>query len=151
MEQALKEFALAIEDMEPRLRDIDERASLWAPAPGKWTRKEVLGHLIDSASNNHARFVRAQLTENPAGPGYEQDGWVAVQRYREEPWKDLVDLWLAYNRHLLHVIANVRPEALDHQITIGAGMPVTLAFVMKDYVRHMKHHLAQIFASEMVG
>src|SRR6476660_1623273 len=72
--------------------------------PGKWSPKQIVGHLIDSAVNNHARFVRAQLQDDLVFPGYDQDGWVRLQRYADAPWEDLVALWAAFNRHIAHVM-----------------------------------------------
>jgi hypothetical protein len=144
MNTLLKEFALAIEEAASALDAIDEETSLEIPGPGRWTRREILGHLIDSAANNHARFVRGQIERDYSGPGYLPDAWVETQCYRQEPWSELVGLWTWYNRHLLHVVAHARPDALSHPIVIDGAEPVTLAFVMEDYVRHLRHHLAQI-------
>lgn len=112
--------------------------------PGTWTVKEILGHLIDSAANNHQRFVRAQLTPLLVFPGYEQEAWNTVQAYGDEPWPDLIALWASYNRHLAHVIRSIPGEAAVHRCEIGGGEPVTLDFLVTDYVRHLRHHLDQI-------
>jgi hypothetical protein len=113
---------------------------------GKWTRKEILGHLLDSAANNHQRFVRARLADSYAGPGYDQTAWVDVHAYRERPWLELVDLWVALNRHLAVVVESTPAASLQTPCIVGGGEAVTLEYVMKDYVRHMKNHLAQIEA-----
>jgi DinB superfamily len=113
---------------------------------GKWIRKEILGHLIDSAFNNQQRFVRAQLASAYVGPGYEQAAWVAVNGYRERPWRELVEIWVAANRHLAAVIERVPASKLGTPCTVGDGKPVTLEYVMQDYLTHMKHHLEQIAA-----
>ena len=81
-------------------------------APGKWSRKEIIGHLIDSAANNHARFVRAQLQADLVFDGYDQAGWVEVQRYRDRPWTDLVSLWQTYNLHIASVMETADAAAL---------------------------------------
>ena len=113
--------------------------------PEGWCAREVLGHLIDSACNNHRRFVIGQSMSPTQFDGYDQNEWVARQRYEVVPWRDLVALWTAYNRHLAHVIAITPDEAGART----AGSPdgsgrVTLAFLMEDYVTHLRHHLAQI-------
>jgi hypothetical protein len=116
------------------------------PRPGAWCAREVLGHLIDSACNNHRRFVMGQSAELRRHDGYEQNAWVERQRYDEAPWRDLVALWTAYNRHLAHVIACAPAAALAHRATSPDGEEVTLGFVMEDYVRHLRHHLEQLRA-----
>jgi len=128
-----------------RLADVSE-ADASSAAPGRWSKKQLLGHLIDSASNNHQRFVRAQLAESYEGQTYEQESWVATQSYATESWPDIVNLWLLYNRHLLHIVRNVRESALTVPCAIGGSAPVPLSEVMSSYVDHMEHHLAQIFA-----
>ena len=129
-----------------RLVDIAEDDASQPPAPGQWSKKQILGHLIDSASNNHQRFVRAQLAESYDGPTYEQESWVATQNYATESWPDLVNLWLLYNRHLLHIIRTVREDALTVPCVIAGSAPVPLSEVISSYVDHMEHHLAQVFA-----
>ena len=119
----------------------------WAakPVSGGWSRKEILGHLIDSAANNHIRFVRAQLADDTfTGLGYEQDHFVASQKYNDTPAKELIELWFAYNRHLAHVIANIDPAKLQVSCHIGSYDPVQFSFVITDYVDHMAHHLEEI-------
>lgn len=111
---------------------------------GKWVKKEILGHLIDSALNNHQRFVRAQLDNPFIGPGYDQQAWVQVQRYRERSWRELVELWVALNRHVAAVIESVPPEKLQIPCIIGDREPASLEWWMRDYVRHLRHHLEQI-------
>jgi len=113
---------------------------------GGWSRKQVLGHLIDSASNNHQRFVRAALQGQLDFPGYDQQGWVRVQAVEEAPWPTLIALWASYNRHLAHVIAHLPPAQLGTACRIGSGEPVTLRFLVEDYLRHLLHHLAQLGA-----
>src|SRR6185295_11426422 len=135
----------AIDRVLPRLRALKEPEVSKPPAPKKWSRKEILGHLIDSASNNHQRFVRAQLAPEFRGPGYEQDAWVSRQDYAAAEWSLVVDLWSVYNRHLAHVISRALPEKLATPCSIKENAPVTLQFIMEDYIDHLEHHLAQIF------
>ena len=114
------------------------------PKPGKWSKKEILGHLMDSASNNHQRFVRATIQGSLTFPGYEQDKLVTLQRYREMDWGFLVDLWASYNRFLAHVLTCLPAEAAEVSCTIGNHKPATLGWIAEDYVAHLKHHLNQI-------
>jgi hypothetical protein len=112
----------------------------------KWVNKETLGHLIDSAANNHQRFVRAQFTIPFVWPGYEQTSWVTLHRYRERPWAELVELWVALNRHVAAVIESVPADKLSTPCTIGDHQPEPLEWWMRDYLRHLKHHIEQLAA-----
>jgi hypothetical protein len=130
----------------PKLRALsDARAASVLPV-GKWSAKLVLGHLVDSAANNHQRFVRVQAEADLSLPGYAQDFWVDTQRYRDRAWPDLIELWSSYNRHLAHVIGHIAEANGNVRCTIGDGPPVTLRYVALDYVGHVQHHLRQIFA-----
>jgi len=126
-----------------RLRAISEESAGRHPAADKWCKKEILGHLIDSAANNHQRFVRLQLQEKLVLPAYEQNGWVRSQNYASRSWHDLVELWLAYNRHLVHIIRNADASAARHIWKAPDG-DTDLQFIIEDYLRHLRHHLAQI-------
>lgn len=143
----------------PRLLALSDEESARAQRAGKWSAREIIGHLIDSASNNHQRFVRAQFQDNLIFPGYAQEEWVRVQRYNDAPWRELVTLWQSYNLQLARVMAAV-PEEIRmhehrrhnfHQIgwqIIPEAEPATLDYLMSDYVGHLKNHLRQILGSE---
>jgi len=133
-----------VEAAEPRLCEVSESKSLERVLAGGWSRRQVIGHLIDSASNNHQRFVRAMLTDALEFPAYDQAGNVQVQAVQEADWLLLVSLWASYNRYLAHVIAQIPKDRLETVCRIGAGEPVTLGFLALDYVAHLKHHLNQI-------
>lgn len=159
MKDELEDFRLTIERGAARLRLISESESLAPLSDGKWSAKEVIGHLIDSASHNHQRFVRAQLEDEMVFPTYEQEEWVRVQRYQEESWPLLVQLWESYNLHLLHVISWASVETCErkrtrhnlHRIawrTVPESEPVTLRYFMLDYIGHLKNHLRQIFKED---
>ena len=116
--------------------------------PDGWSKKEILGHLIDSAANNHQRFVRASYHAAALFPTYDQNAWVRIQQYNESEWEVLVKLWSAYNRHLSDVIERIAEEALSSPCNVGKEEPVTLEFVVKDYLRHLRHHVNQILEQE---
>jgi hypothetical protein len=127
-----------------RLSAIDAAVVGIRPAPQKWSRKEVLGHVVDSALNNHQRFVRAQLADGLEFPGYTQVDWVRCQDYQSADWPVLVALWTCVNRHLAHVVRCIPPEKLAVPCRIGGRDPVSLADLVADYLRHLRHHLEQI-------
>jgi hypothetical protein len=149
-EGCVREIAARLREIvdaaEPRLLAISASESLVPVLRGGWSRRQVIGHLIDSASNNHQRFVRAMLADALVFPGYDQDGNVRVQAAQEADWGVLVSLWLSYNRYLAHVIGKIPAGKLDMACTIGNGEPVTLRFVVEDYMEHLLHHLGQIGA-----
>jgi hypothetical protein len=116
------------------------------PYPDKWSLKEILGHLIDSASTNHQRIVRMQEHPDIGKLGYEQLHWVNSQSYQTEPWSDIVNLWTSYNIHLAHVVEHVDSGSLANVCDIDYPKLATLEYVINDYVRHMRHHLGQIFS-----
>ena len=126
------------------LLEADPRNTARRPAPRTWSPKEVLGHLIDSAANNHQRFVRAQETDAVSLPGYEQNHWVRSQGYNDADWPHLVALWTHLNLHLADVIARIPIDRYSVPCAIGESAPVTLEFVIVDYLNHLKHHMAQI-------
>ncbi len=157
MDQWLDNFKHTLDTATPRLLEISEAESSKPRAEAHWSSKQIIGHLIDSAANNHARFVLGQLKNDLVFPGYDQDGWVATNHYQEAPWSQLVDLWRAYNLHLHHVMSHAATEKLNapctlHTLqeiafkTVPQTEPVTLEYLMKDYVDHLQHHLDQIFS-----
>jgi len=143
MESVADELQSAVQ-IAVRLRRMDETAAAKRFAPGKWSNKEILGHLVDSAANNHQRFVRLQLAPSINLPGYDGDEWVRVQGYQERPWVEIVDLWANYNTQLVSVIRHVDPAALKNVWHMPDGKDVDLEFIMRDYVVHLRHHLDQI-------
>ena len=133
-----------IDTAEPVLARIDESLSKERLLAGGWSRKQLVGHLIDSASNNHQRFVRASLQESLTLPGYDQDGNVRVQAFQHVAWPQLLTLWSSYNRFLAHIIEHLPESKLQTACHIGDDAPVTLEFLATDYVAHLKHHLQQM-------
>jgi hypothetical protein len=127
-----------------RLRGISAAEAAAAPTPGKWCRKEILGHLIDSAGNNLQRLVRAQAADRLEFPGYAQNDWVRSQGYAARDWGSLVDLWAALNRHFAYAVEQVPAPKDSTIVVIGGGVPMTLEEMVADYLRHVEHHLEQI-------
>lgn len=151
----LNGFRETITGATARLREIPEAESRHHNKDTDWSPIEILGHLIDSAANNHQRFVRAQFTEDLEFSGYEQDQWVSAQRYQDESWLDVIQLWSSYNLHLLHTASVIPADELTkprtrHSLDQIAFNPVkrqeaaTLEYLIRDYVDHLVHHLDQI-------
>ncbi len=156
MNEWLEDFKQTIESATPRLLQISEAESEQPRADDHWSSKQIIGHLIDSATNNHARFVLGQIKDDLVFPGYDQNRWVEINHYQQAPWSQLVDLWRAYNLHLLHVMSAADPGKMKNRCaqhslqtiafeTISESETATLEYLMKDYVVHLKHHLSQIF------
>jgi hypothetical protein len=144
MKELSEQLLGVVKAAEPKLNTISELEATKPVRPGGWSRKQVLGHLIDSASNNHQRLVRAALQPSLDFPRYDQDGNVRVQAPQEADWSVLVSLWAAYNRYLAHIIARLPAAKLETVCRIGPDEPVTLSFLANDYLAHLVHHLRQI-------
>jgi hypothetical protein len=127
-----------------RLRGISSDVAETKPTSSTWSPKEELGHLLDSAANNHQRIVRAQFENGLAMPGYEQNRWVSVHGYQRRDWSELIDTWQALNRQLLAAAEAIPDASWSHTLTVAASEPLTLQFVFDDYVDHMLHHLTHI-------
>ncbi len=141
--EAAADLRRAVQESEAKFLAIPEEAASLASGPDKWSRKQILGHLIDSAANNHQRFIRMQAAPELHFPGYEQNDWVNLNHYAARPWRELVVLWAAYNRHLADVMERIAPETLGHIWDKGDAR-YDLQFVATDYVVHLRHHLEQI-------
>jgi hypothetical protein len=146
MTDTIGRFEELLKTVPPRLVDLSGDAVAHKAAPDHWSKKELLGHLIDSAVNNQVRFVRAQSAPRLEFLRYEQEFWVATQGYATESWPDLVNLWLLLNRHLLHVVKAMPAAVLPHECVIAGYAEMTLEALIVDYVRHMEHHLTQLLA-----
>jgi hypothetical protein len=145
MAQELSSFLReTIEHELPSLRGLAEERASKPRAPGKWSAKEELGHLIDSAANNHIRFVRGAIDAEFRGPGYSQDDWVRLHGYNSMPWETIVNFWFQYNTFLVGLVDRIPEDRLEAPCFIGTSPPVTLRFVLEDYVRHMQHHIDQL-------
>ena len=157
-DEFLQDFRATVLDATTRLRDIPAEQTREKSSPDDWARVEILGHLVDSAANNHQRFVRAQFTDELVFPGYKQEEWVSSQKYLDEPWTDLIQLWSSYNLHIHH-LASVIPAAVltkprtTHNLDqiafnlVDKSEATTLEYFIRDYVDHLQHHLDQIFSN----
>jgi len=125
------------------------------PSPTKWSKKQILGHLIDSAYNNHQRFLRAEAQGDLIFQGYDQDEWVRLNNYQNRDKEEVINTWFAVNQHLAHLIASIPEEVMNRMTTEHnfhkVGMvrpeerePASLGYLVWDYIFHLEHHLAQI-------
>jgi hypothetical protein len=144
MEKASEKICEIIASAKPRLIEISPESACRKLSPDTWSKQEILGHLIDSALNNHQRFVRGALNMAEHFPPYNQNSWVEIQGYNERKWGDLIELWAQCNFHLCQMLDRLPEEALNNPCNIGKETPVTLGFVMEDYLRHLNMHLGQI-------
>src|SRR5687767_587075 len=158
MQALADDLRRTVEAAAAQLARIPEARAKVPRAPGKWNPKQVIGHLIDSACNNHGRFVLARTRTDLVFPGYDEQAWAAAQACERADWLDLVELWRLYNLHLARLIEETpgelarqprSPHSLDRIAwrTLPADQPATLAYLMRDYVGHLRHHLAQALAT----
>jgi hypothetical protein len=142
--QGLKQLRTLINEIPPRLSKLPLSQAERKPSLSKWSPKEELGHLLDSAANNHQRIVRAQLEDKPRMPGYDGDAWVELHRYQQRNWQEMIELWRFLNQQLLAAAEAVPDAAWSRTCTIADSQPLTLKFVFEDYIEHMIHHLRHI-------
>jgi hypothetical protein len=147
-----------VNEAEKRLRqlvcEVPRKWATWSEEelherrlPHQWSRKEILGHLCDSAINNISRFVRATFEAEPIRiPKYAQNEWVNAQGYGRIPSGQIIGLWSSLNEQAASVISGLSDVQLTKVCIIGDDAPVTLQFIVDDYVRHQEHHLRQIFS-----
>ena len=140
------DIEIIVNEAYQRLIDLSDETIEARSNPGDWSVKEIVGHLIDSASNNHQRFVRLQVADGLILPDYSQNNitWVSVQSYQEAHWDNLLNLWRYVNLHLAHVIRTVNEECVDHIWVVDEDISITLGELMIDYLRHLNDHLQQI-------
>jgi len=147
-EQLANDFSARLASAEADLRAITELEATEPYKPDAWTRKQVLGHLIDSAINNHVRFVMAALDGEYTGPAYHAQGWVSMHDYANILWSELLDLWKAHNALLARVVSQVPEDKLTAECRIGTDQPVTLRYVIEDYLHHLEEHITEITESQ---
>jgi len=136
----LSDLRTALLGLSPGLADIPWRE-------GGWTRKQIVGHLLDSAANNRQRFVRAATDGHYIGPKYAQDAWVAAHGYASQPWDTLVRWWEVEHEILAAVVDRIPEESLEANCVVGDNEPVTLRFLIEDYLRHQRWHFDQLNAA----
>lgn len=144
-----KELRDVLKTTVPMLERMSDAEASKPYAPGKWTRKQLISHLIDSASNNHQRFTRATFAGSLKFPGYEQDKLTQLQAPNELDWKTLAQLWSSYNTFLAHLIDRLPASAAETPCEIGGDISGTLSYIVADYVEHLKHHVNQVTGQKL--
>jgi hypothetical protein len=151
MAQDLPTFlAETIERELPNLRTLTEERASMARSAGKWSAKEELGHLIDSAANNHIRFVRGAIEAEFRGPGYSQNDWVRLHGYSNMQWETIINFWFQYNTLLVRLVDRIPEDRLEALCVIGTNPAVALRFVIQDYILHMQHHIDLLLRREVI-
>ncbi len=142
VEQALSRLNFIIENLPIILTQISEENMSEKSSSNNWSKKEIIGHLIDSATNNHQRFVRGQFENNPE-IRYDQNKWNEYNFYQQIESKQIILFWTIYNKQLIEIIERIPTENLKRQINVGGAL-LTLEFLIIDYVEHLEHHLKQV-------
>ena len=143
IEKTIKSLQSLCERIPSLLEKISDEDFSEKPAPGKWSKKEILGHLIDSATNNHHRFVRTQF-ENKPFIAYDQNEWNRASRYHEMDKSHLIRFWTLYNLHLLEIMRRIPETDLERELMVHEKEPLKLGYVINDYLVHLEHHLHQL-------
>jgi len=143
MEPTIVHLEKIVSNYTRRLEAISEEAYRHKSRPDKWSKKEILGHLVDSAQNNMRRFIVAQYEDTPVIL-YNQDKWVELTAYQHYPIRDLLSLWILLNRHIVRILRTMPAGAAHRKCFMGSSQPHTLEWVAADYCNHLLHHLHQI-------
>ena len=145
LQTALLQLEKHIQEVPEHFKQFSADVLLQKPAPGKWSKQEILGHLIDSAINNLKRFTDTQYFPQPYTViRYNQDELVAINRYQQLPLEHLLQLWSILNKQIVNIISTIPADKLPYTVIIPSGDSKTLEWLAIDYVEHMEHHLKQI-------
>ncbi|MGA9585290.1 MAG: DinB family protein [Terracidiphilus sp.] len=146
MTEVARQFRTGLDDVHRELMSVPAELADVPWREGGWTRKQIVGHLLDSATNNRQRFVRATSDGWFNGPNYAQDAWVAAHGYAEQTWDTLLGWWEAEHEILMSVVDRIPESRFEAQCVMDADAPVTLRFLIEDYVTHQRWHLKQLVA-----
>lgn len=142
--ETARRFRAGLDEVHQALASVAESLADVPWRAGGWTRKQIVGHLLDSATNNRQRFVRASAGGSYVGPSYGQDAWVAAHGYAEQSWATLLAWWETEHEILMAVVDRIPEDRLETQCTVGENAPVTLRFLIEDYVEHQRWHVKQL-------
>ena len=146
LQTALSQLEKHIQEVPQHVNQFSPEVLLHKPTPGKWSKQEILGHLIDSAINNLKRFTDIQCFSQPYTViRYQQDDLVIINRYQQLPLEHMLQLWSVLNKQIVNIISTIPADKLPYTVIIPSGESKTLEWLAIDYVEHMEHHLKQIF------
>jgi hypothetical protein len=138
-----------IDDYFHQLNNLPDANSSYKPSPAKWSKKEIIGHLIDSAQANIRRFITAQYEENPS-IAYDQDKWVTINNYQHLPLQHVIQLWYLLNKQVVYILQNTSDET-GQRTTSKTNETHTVEWLAEDYIKHLKHHIHQVLNLEPVA
>ena len=147
MQEIADQLERTVNEYLPRLKQMNVAGLYTKPAPNKWSKIEILGHLADSAQNNLRRFIVAQYEEHPTII-YSQDDWVRINNYQDAGYEDLLQLWALLNRQIVEVLKNIDNKTSER--ICKTEVPHSIAWLATDYIRHLKHHLHQVLELEEI-
>lgn len=140
-----------VNEVPENILKLSENELSFKPKPEKWSKKEILGHLCDSAVNNLSRFIRAQFESEPfVVTSYMQDEWVQLNHYQEMSTKDVAELWKTLNKQIINVISGIPEDKLGIECDVSSaafretGERKSLLWLIEDYLVHMEYHLKQL-------
>jgi hypothetical protein len=142
-----RQFRADLDDVHRAIVSVPARLADVPWREGGWTRKQIVGHLLDSAANNRQRFVRAASEGKYKGPKYAQDAWVAAHGYANQTWETLLGWWETEHEILIAVVDQIPEDRLEANCVVGSDAAVTLRFLIEDYIAHQRWHVKQLLAS----
>lgn len=148
MKAIATELATIISNYLPELKKLTAKELAYKPLPSKWSKKEIIGHLIDSAQNNIRRFIVAQYEESPTIV-YNQDKWVSINNYQESDTSELIDLWYLLNKQAVFILMNTPHDLAKRYCNTSSAF--TIEWLATDYIKHLRHHLHQVLNLEPIN
>ena len=149
MTETAQRFRAGLDEVNRALLSLPESLADVPWREGGWTRKQIVGHLLDSAANNRQRFVRASTGGSYSGPSYAQDAWVSAHGYAEQTWATLLAWWQTEHEILMAVVDRIAEDRLQVACVVGEDAPVTLRFLIEDYVEHQRWHVKQLLPTSI--
>ncbi len=146
MQDTISQLRTIISEYSRKISNLSESDFAVKPLPNKWSKKEVVGHLVDSAQNNLRRFICGQYESAPPKIKYQQDFWVAANNYQQASQHDVITLWKLINEQIIAVLQRMPAEKYTNTCEMGNDQSQlrTLQWLAEDYVKHLKHHLNQV-------